>query len=200
MSCYDAGYTSGANFDVLNTQIAQEKQRIAEKEEYVKVDLKTECTNAEQNQEEAYQNNKYLTGIFNVANNETTSYNQELQKLQEEMQLAINKAKEQAEKEGKTQQEIDNICFEIQSEYGDRIKSLQYNITVSSKNTSLKQTSMQDALSTYRESRFNNIFASNNYLSGLFGLARDYEDLGKMQQFSAFLEAQDRGGGFDRLG
>ena len=86
--------------------------------------------------------------------------------------------------------EIEQIVFDIENNYDSQISLLQYNISKSNKSFLADKTNKLNAQSAYREARFDNIFASNNYMGTLLDLGNAYHDLGKMQQFQSFLESQ----------
>ncbi|MCD8378215.1 MAG: hypothetical protein LUB59_05450 [Candidatus Gastranaerophilales bacterium] len=174
----------------MQQRIDEENARIAEKDAYVHDVLGNNLKTADNEQETAHQTYKQYTSIYNNSTFEQKHYEQTLKELQEEMQAAINQAVAQAEQEGKTPEEINNIKNNIQQQYGDKILSARYNIGQATKSNKLSQTSFLDAQSMYREAKFGKISASNEYISGLFSLSNDYHDLGKSQQFQSFLEAQ----------
>ena len=189
---FDTGSTP--SLDGYSRFIDAEKSRITEKEANVRGELATNLENAEANQESTYTAYKYATGVFNTSNTETSNYQKQIQDLKEEMRLAIKMATEEAQAQGKSQDEIDNICWGISTQYSQKIAGIQWHLTKSSGITSQRQTDSDFAKQQYGEARFGTIFASNNYINGLRSLAQDYHNLGKMQQHFNFLDAQSEGG------
>lgn len=159
-----------------------------------KADDKTACETSENHKIKTYEDYTRTTNIFNVASNENNTYQQELQKLQEQKQIEIKNAREKAEAAGKSQQEIEQIVFDIENNYDSQISLLQYNISKSNKSFLADKTSKLDAQSAYREARFDNIFASNNYMGTLFDVINAYHDLGRMKELQSFLESKSNNG------
>lgn len=186
----------GHNYNIPSNDSSGYQKLIDSQQEYInkllgkKSDNETACKDSKNNQNLKEQNCKYATGVFDVAKTENNAYQQKLQKLQEQKQIEIKNAREKAEAAGKSQQEIEQIVFDIENNYDSQISLLQYNISKSNKSFLADKTSKLDAQSAYREARFDNIFASNNYMGTLLDLGNAYHDLGKMQQFQSFLESQ----------
>lgn len=182
-------YNIPSNTSVYQKPIDYQQERIKELLG-IKFEKKTACIVSGNNLELTYQNYIGASNIFNAASNENNANQQKLQTLQEEKQKEIKNAREKAEAAGKSQQEIEQIVFDIENNYDTQISLLQYNISKSNKSFLADKTSKLDAQSAYREARFDNIFASNNYMGTLLDLGNAYHDLGKMQQFQSFLESQ----------
>lgn len=156
----------------------------------IKFEKKTACIVFGNNLKLTYQNYIGASNIFNAASNENNANQQKLQTLQEEKQKEIKNAREKAEAAGKSQQEIEQIVFDIENNYDSQISLLQYNISKSNKSFLADKTSKLDAQSEYRGARRANISASNDYVGTLRDLINAYYDLGEMQQFQSFLESQ----------
>ena len=189
---YNAGSTP--SFDSYAQFIEAEKSRIAAKEAEVRGKLAEDLEDAETTQNSTYIAYKYTTIDFNTSNTETSNYQKQIQDLKEEMRLAIKMATEEAQAQGKSQDEIDNICWGISTQYLQKIAGIQWHLTKSSGVTSQRQIDRYFAKQQYGEARFGTIFASNNYIDGLRSLALDYHNLGKKQQHFNFLNAQSEGG------
>lgn len=186
----------GHNYNIPSNDSSGYQKLIDSQQEYInklrdkKSENKIACEVSQNKQDLEHQICKYFTSKFEDANTENNDYQQKLQKLQEQKQIEIKNAREKAEAAGKSQQEIEQIVFDIENNYDSQISLLQYNISKSNKSFLADKTSKLDAQSAYREARFDNIFASNNYMGTLLDLGNAYHDLGKMQQFQSFLESQ----------
>lgn len=186
----------GHNYNIPSNDSSGYQKLIDSQQEYInkllgkKSDNETACKVSGNKQDLEHQICKYFTSKFEDANTENNAYQQKLQKLQEQKQIEIKNAREKAEAAGKSQQEIEQIVFDIENNYDSQISLLQYNISKSNKSFLADKTNKLDAQSAYREARFDNIFASNNYMGTLLDLGNAYHDLGKMQQFQSFLESQ----------
>ena len=147
----------GYGYNIPSNDSSGYQKLIDSQQEYInkllgkKSENKTACEDSENNQDLKYQNYKYATGVFNVANTENNDYQQKLQKLQEQKQIEIKNAREKAEAAGKSQQEIEQIVFDIENNYDSQISLLQYNISKSNKSFLADKTSKLDAQSAYRE-------------------------------------------------
>ncbi len=186
----------GHNYNIPSNDSSGYQKLIDSQQEYInklrgkKSENETACKVSGNKQDLEHQICKYFTSKFEDANTENNDYQQKLQKLQEQKQIEIKNAREKAEAAGKSQQEIEQIVFDIENNYDSQISLLQYNISKSNKSFLADKTNKLDAQSAYREARFDNIFASNNYMGTLLDLGNAYHDLGKMQQFQSFLESQ----------
>ncbi len=186
----------GYDYNIPSNDSSGYQKLIDNQQEYInkllgkKSENKTACKVSGNKQDLEHQICKYFTSKFDDAYTENNDYQQKLQKLQEQKQIEIKNAREKAEAAGKSQQEIEQIVFDIENNYDSQISLLQYNISKSNKSFLADKTNKLDAQSAYREARFDNIFASNNYMGTLLDLGNAYHDLGKMQQFQSFLESQ----------
>lgn len=186
----------GYGYNIPSNDSSGYQKLIDSQQEYInkllgkKSEKEIACKVSGNKQDLEHQICKYFTSKFDDANTENNDYQQKLQKLQEQKQIEIKNAREKAEAAGKSQQEIEQIVFDIENNYDNQISLLQYNISKSNKSFLADKTSKLDAQSAYREARFDNIFASNNYMGTLLDLGNAYHDLGKMQQFQSFLESQ----------
>lgn len=186
----------GYGYNIPSNDSSGYQKLIDSQQEYInkllgkKSEKEIACKVSGNKQDLEHQICKYFTSKFEDANTENNDYQQKLQKLQEQKQIEIKNAREKAEAAGKSQQEIEQIVFDIENNYDSQISLLQYNISKSNKSFLADKTNKLDAQSAYREARFDNIFASNNYMGTLLDLGNAYHDLGKMQQFQSFLESQ----------
>ena len=186
----------GYGYNIPSNDSSGYQKLIDSQQEYInkllgkKSENKTACKVSGNKQDLEHQICKYFTSKFEDANTENNDYQQKLQKLQEQKQIEIKNAREKAEAAGKSQQEIEQIVFDIENNYDSQISLLQYNISKSNKSFLADKTNKLNAQSAYREARVDNIIASNNYMGTLLDLGNAYHDLGKMQQFQSFLESQ----------
>ena len=78
----------GYDYNIPSNDSSGYQKLIDNQQEYInkllgkKSENKTACEDSENNQDLKYQNYKYATGVFNVANTENNDYQQKLQKLQ----------------------------------------------------------------------------------------------------------------------
>lgn len=186
----------GYGYNIPSNDSSGYQKLIDSQQEYInkllgkKSENKTACKVSGNKQDLEHQICKYFTSKFDDAYTENNDNQQKLQKLQEQKQIEIKNAREKAEAAGKSQQEIEQIVFDIENNYDSQISLLQYNISKSNKSFLADKTNKLNAQSAYREARFDNIFALNNYMGTLLDLGNAYHDLGKMQQFQSFLESQ----------
>ena len=186
----------GYGYNIPSNDSSGYQKLIDSQQEYInkllgkKSENKTACKVSGNKQDLEHQICKYFTSKFEDANTENNDYQQKLQKLQKQKQIEIKNAREKAEAAGKSQQEIEQIVFDIENNYDSQISLLQYNISKSNKSFLADKTNKLNAQSAYREARFDNIFASNNYMGTLLDLGNAYHHLGEMKQFQSFLESQ----------
>ncbi len=188
MSAYDKATTPAKILDSYAQQIAQQRTKAAEYENYVRTVVVGSDQKAEKAEQSSYADKKFATGVFDLALSDKLTLQQQLEKLQEEMAIRISKAKEEAKKEGKTDDEIAIICSNITNEYTDRIKNLNFNIARAGRTTLLKQKTLAEANSIYSKDHFNRISTSNSVYSGFLQASQNWYQVGKMQQHYNFLE------------
>ena len=117
----------GYGYNIPSNDSSGYQKLIDSQQEYInkllgkKSENKIACEDSQKNQDLKEQNDKYATGVFNVANTENNNYQQKLQKLQEQKQIEIKNAREKAEAAGKSQQEIEQIVFDIENNYDSQI-------------------------------------------------------------------------------
>ncbi|MCM1265434.1 MAG: hypothetical protein NC200_04470 [Candidatus Gastranaerophilales bacterium] len=188
MAAYDAPSTNAV--DAYAKTVLEAKNYATAYEQNVRQNLVPQDQAAGEAEETSYQDLKYATGVFDAASDRNATLEQQKEKLIQERDRRIAIAKEQALKEGKNEQEISQIVSEINLEYSDRIRNLDYNISLANKTTWQKHKTLADAQSVYQTTRFDKISTGNAVWSGFLRAGNLWSDVGKMQQFQGFLETQ----------
>jgi len=176
--------------DAFNDMILNEQARLAAKDKFIKTELKKNCTDAEVNMENKYGDFRIARAMFEGSVDSKKTIEENIKDLIMEKNLRISRAKSHAIAMGKSDKEIAAIIEGIELEYSDKITNLRFNQSVADTTSVLKQKTLNEAETSYIGSRFNNIFATSEYVSNLMSLASDYLNLGKMQQNYNFTQSQ----------
>ena len=182
----------GGSSDAYADMIANQQEYISKLTQR-KIDSKESCEQAETGVETGYADYRVARNLFDECRDEKATLEANLEKLKAEMNLKMQRARESALAQGKSEKEIDLIMFNIQNEYAPKIAKIVFNISRVGATGISKHKTMDKAEVAYRNKRFENIFATNDYLGVLSSLFNAQLDLGKMLQNKAFVDSQQKG-------
>ena len=185
MVCYDKSITPA-----IEAQKNYINNLLEKKEE-----LTDSCTKAENNMTLQFGNFRTAQNIFGACSDDKATLEANLKKTEEAKAQQIKELEEemeakilQAQRDNKGDTEINAIraeyatkIYNVENSYADKIANLKYNITIANTMALTKYKTLAQADLNYRNSRFENIFATGNFLNNQSSLFTAYLDLGKMQ-------------------
>ena len=180
-------FDAGAPKDGYSRIVQQQEEYTQYLDELVHGKLEKNSETSDKKVDDDYINYGMAKSIFDGCSDEKETLQNNIKKLEEEKQQKIKAITEDAKKAGKSDEEIANLCYNIENEYAGRIKNMRFNLSRVGANALIKEQTMDEAETNYRGSIFGNIKATGDYLSGLLTLGNAYHDLGKMKQNEAYL-------------